>query len=52
MEARWDDAARRLTLRLVPGSRMRPPLGREIHVRTAGGRSSHRVVFTGRPVAV
>ena len=52
VEARWDDAARRLTLRLVAGSRMLPPLRREFHVRTAGGRSSHRVVFTGRPIAV
>ena len=48
----WDDGARRLTLRLAAGSRMMVPSRREIGVRVAGDRSSKRVVFTGRPLAV
>jgi hypothetical protein len=52
MEARWDDAARRLTLRLVAGSRMLPPLRREIDVRVAGSSSSKRVTFSGRPLTL
>jgi alpha-glucosidase (family GH31 glycosyl hydrolase) len=52
MDARWEDTARRLTLRLAPGSRMLPPLRREIDVRVAGEESSHRVVFAGRPVVL
>ncbi len=48
----WNDAARRLTLRLTPGSRMRPPLSRTIEVRVAGGKSSQRLTFTGRPVTL
>ena len=52
VEARWEDKARRLTFRLAAGSRMLPPLRREIEIRIAGDRSSHRAVFTGRPLAV
>jgi alpha-glucosidase (family GH31 glycosyl hydrolase) len=52
MDARWEDTARRLTLRLAPGSRMLPPLRREIDVRVAGEKSSHRVVFAGPPVVL
>jgi len=52
MEARWQDKARRLTLRLAAGSRMLPPLRREIDVRVAGEKSSRRVVFSGRPVSL
>jgi alpha-glucosidase (family GH31 glycosyl hydrolase) len=52
IDARWDDSARRLSLRLAAGSRMLAPLRREIEVRLAGDRSSHRAVFTGQPLAV
>ena len=45
--ATWDDSARRLSLRLAAGSRMLPPLRREIEIRIAGDRPSHRAVFTG-----
>jgi alpha-glucosidase (family GH31 glycosyl hydrolase) len=52
IEARWDDKGRRLSLQLAAGSRMLTPLRRDIDIRVAGDKSSHRVVFTGRPVAV
>jgi alpha-glucosidase/alpha-D-xyloside xylohydrolase len=52
IEATWDDKARRLSLQLAAGSRMLTPLRREIDVRVAGDKPSHRVVFTGRPLAV
>jgi alpha-glucosidase/alpha-D-xyloside xylohydrolase len=48
----WADRTRRLTLRLAPGSRMRPPLRRPIEVRTAGTSVSRTIVFEGRPLAV
>ena len=47
IEMRWQDAQKRLTLQLAPGSRMLPPLRREIDVRLAGAKPSRRVVFTG-----
>jgi len=50
IDMRWQDAQRRLTLQLAPGSRMLPPLRREIDVRVAGTQSSRRIVFTGRPL--
>ena len=46
----WSDAARRLTLRLAPGSQMLPPARRNIEVRVAGEKNTRRVVFEGRPV--
>ncbi|MGH9174332.1 MAG: DUF5110 domain-containing protein, partial [Vicinamibacterales bacterium] len=46
----WTDARRLLTLRLAPGSRMRPPAERAIDVRVAGEKASPRVVFAGQPV--
>jgi alpha-glucosidase/alpha-D-xyloside xylohydrolase len=48
----WNDAARRLTLALAPGSRMRPPMRRPIDVRLAGSTTTRRVVFDGRRVEV
>jgi alpha-glucosidase/alpha-D-xyloside xylohydrolase len=48
----WNDAARRLTIRLVPGSRMRPPFTRPIDVRLAGQKASQRIVFTGAPLDI
>jgi len=50
IEMRWEDAQKRLTLRLAPGSRMLPPLRREIDVRVAGAKESRRLGFNGRPV--
>ncbi len=51
IEMRWQDAQKRVTIQLVPGSRMLPPLRREIDVRLAGDKSSRRIVFTGRRVS-
>jgi alpha-glucosidase/alpha-D-xyloside xylohydrolase len=48
----WDDRARRLTLRLEPGSRMRPPMSRTIEARIAGAIASKAVVFSGRPLSL
>ena len=48
----WNDAARRLTLRLAPGSRMLPPARRPIEVRVAGTPLTKGVVFEGKPVEV
>jgi hypothetical protein len=52
VEMMWRDAARRLTLRLAPGARMRPPLSRAIEVRIAGERAARRIAFDGRPIDV
>jgi alpha-glucosidase/alpha-D-xyloside xylohydrolase len=48
----WDDRARRLTLRLEPGSRMLPPMSRTIEVRTAGSPARKSIVFRGQPIRV
>jgi len=48
----WDDAARRFTIRLSPGSRLLPSAKRPLEVRVAGEKQSHRVVFEGRPVEI
>ena len=48
----WRDAERRLTIRLAPGSRRRPPLERPVEVRVAGERKTRSVVFDGRPLDV
>ena len=47
----WRDAARRLTLRLAPGSRM-PPSSRRFDVRLNGSAATREVVFDGAPVDV
>ena len=52
VEMEWRDAARRLTLRLAPGSRMLPPVRRTIDVRVAGEQSTRRITFEGRPVGM
>jgi alpha-glucosidase/alpha-D-xyloside xylohydrolase len=46
----WNDAARRLTVSLAPGSRMRAPLTRTLDVRVAGSRQSRRVSFSGKAI--
>jgi alpha-glucosidase/alpha-D-xyloside xylohydrolase len=48
----WNDGRRRLTLRLAAGSRMLPPLRRNIAVRVAPDKTTRAVVFEGRPVEV
>ena len=50
IEMSWQDAERRLTLQLAPGSRMLPPLRRDIDVRLAGNKDSRRIVFAGQRV--
>jgi alpha-glucosidase/alpha-D-xyloside xylohydrolase len=48
----WEDATRRLTLRLAPGTRMLPPASRQINVRLAGQAATRSVTFAGQPVTV
>jgi alpha-glucosidase/alpha-D-xyloside xylohydrolase len=48
----WNDGRRRLTLRLAKGSRMLPPVRREIEVRLAASKATRAVVFEGHPVEV
>ena len=49
---RWDDRTRRLYAELTPGSKMRPPLSRDITVRMAGSTRATPMKFTGRPVSI
>jgi hypothetical protein len=48
----WQDAARHLRLSLVPGSRMRPPMVRDLEIRIAGEERVRRVSFDGKPLSV
>ena len=48
----WQDAQRRLSLRLAPGSQMMAPARRTIAVRVAGSTQTKSVVFSGSPVVV
>src|SRR6266545_3084963 len=48
----WTDKGRRLTMRLMEGSRMLPPLRRDFDVRIASEKTIHKVVFEGKPVEV
>jgi alpha-glucosidase/alpha-D-xyloside xylohydrolase len=52
LEAAWKDAERRLTLRLVEGARMLPPVERNVDVRIAGEKTTRSVVFKGSAVQV
>jgi alpha-glucosidase/alpha-D-xyloside xylohydrolase len=52
IEGQWDDGARRLTLRLAAGSRMRDPARRPIIVRLAGSSDTRDVVFAGSPLEI
>ena len=45
----WNDRQRRLSIRLAPGSKMRPPQRRNFVVRVAGETVSRDLVFDGRP---
>ena len=51
MEMNWSDANRRLSLRLVQGSRMIVPR-RNLAVRVAGQQATRPTVFEGRPVDI
>jgi hypothetical protein len=48
----WNDSRRSLTLRLAKGSRMPPPLRRNIEARLAGEKTTRAIAFEGRPVEV
>jgi hypothetical protein len=48
----WQDAGRRLTLTLAPGSRMLPPGTRDVEVLLAGQAAGKHVRFNGKPVEV
>ena len=52
IEMAWKDADRKLTLRLAPGSRLRPPAKRKIEVRLAGEKTTKSVVFDGSPLEI
>ncbi len=51
IDMRWQDAQNRLSLQLAPGSRMLPPLRREIDVRLAGEKTSRRLLFSGARIS-
>jgi len=46
----WNEAARRFTIALAPGSRMRPPAERRFDVRLVASATSQRFTFEGKPV--
>ena len=48
----WNNATRRLTLSLAPGSRMRPPARRPFEIRVAGATRVVTVTFMGAPLSV
>ena len=48
MSMRWTDRSRQLTLSLARGSRMRPPLVRELEIRVAGSPTIRKSRFTGQ----
>ena len=49
---KWADRDRRLSMTLMPGSRMRAPLVRDVVVRLAGQPATQSVKFSGRPISV
>jgi alpha-glucosidase (family GH31 glycosyl hydrolase) len=51
MRMTWNDAARRLSVALAPGSKMLVP-SRRIDVRVAGNSTAKPLVFIGRPADV
>ncbi len=50
LQLKWKDSQRTLTLQLVTGSRMRPPMRRKVEVKV--GDSLKKVEFDGRPLDV
>ena len=52
IEMRWDDAARRLTLRMGSGSRMLRSAGIALEVKLAGAHRVTKTTFKGDPVSI
>ena len=52
LRIRWNDRARRLSVELTPGSKMRAPLTRDLAVRVAGSPRITSMKFSGRPASV
>ena len=50
--ARWDDAQRKLSVQLLPGSRMLPPQRRKMEVRLASQKEIRTLEFVGHPITV
>lgn len=48
----WTEATRRLAVSLAPGSKMRPPLSRQLAIRVAGSQASRSLTFSGQPIDV
>lgn len=48
----WDDSARRLSLRLAPGSKLLGAALKELQLRVAGSEATRHVRFTGQPLTV
>jgi len=48
----WNDVRRALSLRLAQGSKILPPLPRDIEIRLAPDKTTRHVVFEGRPIEV
>jgi alpha-glucosidase (family GH31 glycosyl hydrolase) len=48
----WTDRSRRFTMALTPGSRMRPPMVRDLIVRVAGEKKTQAVKFSGKSLAL
>jgi alpha-glucosidase (family GH31 glycosyl hydrolase) len=46
----WDDRGKRLTLQLADGSRMRPPIPREVILERVGEKTTSSLKFAGTPV--
>jgi alpha-glucosidase (family GH31 glycosyl hydrolase) len=52
LEMHWHDAARRLELRLTPGSRMSAAGSLPLEVRVAGSATPRSTTFSGHPVSI
>ena len=52
LDLRWDDKARRLSIDLAEGSRMRPPLERPLELRLIPDGKPHTAVFQGKKLEV
>jgi alpha-glucosidase/alpha-D-xyloside xylohydrolase len=48
----WTDRSRRFTMALTPGSRMRPPMVRDVIVRVAGEKKTEAVKFSGKSLSL
>ncbi|HZS99246.1 MAG TPA: TIM-barrel domain-containing protein [Terriglobales bacterium] len=48
----WNESGRTLSLRLAEGSRMLPPLRRDIEIRVVTGGAGRKLTFDGQPIKV